>query len=451
LGLDMSKEFSPISTKFRTRNAEFRIFTIPHLAFGTWRSVFVIVLFSLFCGYPKKIPPPVEVIAPGSGETIKSNNVHFQWKRGDFLQFHLQVALDSKFKDIAFEDTAIIDTVCNLFLAQSQYYYRLRGKSEDGQWGGWSETKMITVEVITLIGEVKLVGYPNSIEIVEIEKRPERYVLVASGQAGLEVIDLSEIRNPKKVQGYRDNINSLWGVKVSEDGDYGYLAYGKKELEIVELSLPETILVVGANEYSVAYGYDLEVDEERDKVYCAAREQFITFDISNPENPYDLKKENFPSVRGICREVGGKKKDGDYLYLACEQLGIYVYQITDSFPIKVGYFDTPNNARDVWVKDTLLFVADGRSLTIISVATKTAPFLLYSLPIKGYAQKVFGESNYLFLACGEGGLYVYDISSLPPRIIARLGVPYARCVSYKDGFILLGDRDRGLLIYELKE
>ncbi len=407
------------------------------------KMVFWFLVFGLFlyCGYPKRLPPPVESVSP-AGDTLRDNNVTLVWLAGDFIQFAVEIGEDAKFKKLVYEDTTITDTTISVFLSQGVYYYRIKGKERSGGWGEWSDEKSFVVEILTQVGEIRLNGYPNDILVVENEGEG-RFAFVAGGQAGLEVIDVSDVGDPRKVAEYSDGMNDLWGVKVSEDG-YAYLSYGKKELLILDISdLTDTIFPVGSNEYSVAFGYDLEVDEGRELVYCAAREQFITFDVQDPAYPYDYKKENFPAVRGICL-------NDNYLYLACEQLGVALYETTDSFPIRIGYIDTPHNARDLFVMDSLLFVADGRALTIVSVRDKTSPYVVASIPVDGYTQKVFvSNEGYLFLACGSGGLLVYDCSSLPPRVMARCAVPYARSLFYKDGFLYLGERDRGLMIYKM--
>uniref|UniRef100_A0A7C3Z2Y6 WD40 repeat domain-containing protein n=1 Tax=candidate division WOR-3 bacterium TaxID=2052148 RepID=A0A7C3Z2Y6_UNCW3 len=295
-------------------------------------------------------------------------------------------------------------------------------------------------ERFTYLSELRLKGYPNEIFIYEKDGRT--YSFVATGQAGLEIIDITKKDSLKKVLEYSDGANSCQDCWVSES--LCFLAYGKKELEILKFFLPETVFPIGANEYSVAYGLALSFDTARNLIYCAAREQFITFDVSDPRYPQDIKKENFPSVRGIY-------EDGGFLYLACEQLGVFIYQTTDSFPIRVSSFDSSYNARDCWVKDTLLFIADGRYLTIASVADKSSPHFLVSIPISGYAQKVTGFNNYLFLSCGEGGLYLYDISSFPPVEVGRIDLPYVRCATFlpERSWLLVGERDRGIVVYEL--
>ncbi len=292
-------------------------------------------------------------------------------------------------------------------------------------------------EILVKVSEVRLRGYPNGMAFLPNSD----YLFVASGQGGLEVIDLKEKR---KVLEYLDFENTCWDVKISES--LAFLAYGKKELLVCQISLPDTIFPIGVNEYSVAYGYSLAYDSLRKKVYCAAREQFITFDVSDPNYPIDIKKENFPSVRGIFF-------DGEYIYLACEQLGVMLYQATDSFPVRVSSFDSSLNARDLWVKDTFLFIADGRAITIASIADKKRPRFLTSIPISGYAQKITGFNNYLFLAANEGGLYLYDLSSFPPEEKAHLKEGYVRCVLYhpEKEILLVGERDKGVIIYEIKD
>lgn len=295
-------------------------------------------------------------------------------------------------------------------------------------------------EILIPIAEIKLRGYPNGMAFLPNSD----YLFVATGQAGVEVISLEEIDKPKKVLAYFDGENTSWDVKVADS--FCFLAYGKKELLVCQFFLPETIFPIGVNEYSVAYGYSLAYDSLRKMIYTAAREQFITFDVKEANYPIDVKKENFPFCRGIFF-------DGEYIYLACGELGVFIYQATDSFPVRVSSFDSSLNARDLWVKDTFLFLADGRALTIASIADKRNPRFLASIPISGYTQKITGFNNWLFLAAQDGGLYFYDISSFPLVEKAHLALGYVRCLIYhpEKEILLVGERDRGVIIYEIRD
>ena len=80
--------------------------------------------------------------------------------------------------------------------------------------------------------------------------------------------------------------------------------------------------------------------------------------------------------------------------------------------VKVGVYDTPGYAKSVVLSGSYAYVADGNSgLQIIDISIPTSPFLKGTCNTPGYAHGVTLSSSYAYMAAGESGLQIIDISS----------------------------------------
>ena len=73
------------------------------------------------------------------------------------------------------------------------------------------------------------------------------YAYVADGDAGLQVIDVSNPANPQRVGGY-DTSGDAQGVAVS--GNYAYVADGGAGLQVIDVSNPANPQRVGGYDTS---------------------------------------------------------------------------------------------------------------------------------------------------------------------------------------------------------
>ncbi|MBS4015484.1 MAG: hypothetical protein KGZ86_03510 [Candidatus Latescibacteria bacterium] len=268
---------------------------------------------------------------------------------------------------------------------------------------------------------------------------------VASGQAGLVIYDIADPSSPAIVAQYMDTLNSCFGVATQ--GDYAYLAYGKKELEIISIQNLDSIYSVGSFEWPAAYAYDVFA-ADTNFAYVAAREQFIVAQVTEPAYPNVLGQYRFPSnIRSVV------VKDS-FAYLAAEQLGVYVMNIKSNPRIVIDACDTPSNARHVFLADSVCFVADGRGgLVIINAADPYANYIISNLHLSGYAQSVFVKDSIAYVACGDAGLAIVNVSDITqPSLIETVKSSYCRSVFVTDhDIIFVADRDQGLLVIKYEE
>jgi hypothetical protein len=299
------------------------------------------------------------------------------------------------------------------------------------------------VSKYTIISETANPGFCQKLTIRTVNN--QKLAFVASGQAGLVIYDINNPISPQIIAQYMDTLNSCFGVATQ--GDYAYLAYGKKELEIINISRMDSIYSVSMFEWPAAYAYDI-FTADTDYTYIAAREQFIVAQVTDPVYPNVLGQYRFPSnIRSVIVR-------DSFAYLASEQLGVYIMNIKSNPRIVIDACDTPGNARHVFLKDSVCYVADGREgLVIINASDPYTNQIISILNLSGYAQSVFVKDSIAYVACGDGGLAIVNVNDITePSLIETVKTAYCRSVYVTDDdYIYVADRDRGLYIIKYEE
>lgn len=141
-------------------------------------------------------------------------------------------------------------------------------------------------------------------------------------------------------------------------------------------------------------------------------------------------------------EVNGMDEDSDHLYIASEQMGLYI--CGNEWGETLGIVDTPGEALDVKVVDTIAYVADKtQGLSVIDVSDPTNPILLTSIDTEGYAQQIDVSDNYIAIASGGGGVYVFDRSApTAPILLHHIDalIDYSYSVALKGDMVFAGTK-----------
>ncbi len=202
-----------------------------------------------------------------------------------------------------------------------------------------------------LIGNLAISGETHDLYI------SGNYAYLASGLAGLRILDISDPEFPELI----GNINFQgYATGVFVDGDYAYLTSDVFGLRIINIANPSNpVLVSTFNTPNRAR----QVFVSGDYVYVADGYNggLLIIDISNKQNPYLVSSFDIP---------GGSVQDvfisGDYAFVAAGD--IWVINISDpENPFFVDNFITPSHARNIFVVDNYIYVADEASLIILSL------------------------------------------------------------------------------------
>jgi hypothetical protein len=145
------------------------------------------------------------------------------------------------------------------------------------------------------------------------------------------------------------------------------------------------------------------------------------------------------------------KLTGDIALVAMEQLGIWVYDITNlSDVVVLGTLDTPGEARAVDVAGNYAYVADWRAgLQVVDISDPSAPEIVGSADVDGLADGIAYRDGKVYVAAHTGGLRVYDVSDpTNPQAAGFLETPFANDVFVTDSYVYVADRDWGLVVAE---
>ncbi|MDH5185849.1 MAG: hypothetical protein OEW70_02155 [candidate division WOR-3 bacterium] len=406
------------------------------------KSIFLIIfsLVLLTCHKPLPVPEPVTLSIPLNEMVLRQKLVEFQWQeKVDAVGYNIQIDKKNSFSHPIIDST-VTDTAFAIELADGNYFWRVRVLSKDSVWGEWSETWSFMIERYRIISQTQTYGYAHDVFV------REPYAYIADGQAGLTVLNIEDSQEPVIAANIMDTTNEAWGVAV--ENHYAYIAYGSYELQIVDISELDTLRFFGSLYHPTpAFGYDIVV--ENNLAYIAALSQFLIVDVSDPLYPRQLYQRVFPAnVRGVAIF-------DTFAIIACEQLGIYIYDLRHTTqPEIVGWCDTPGNARDVFISDSFAFVADGTGgIVVINIKDKTNPQIISRLDLPGYARKIYMVDNLLYIALGDSGLGVVDINNPnEPKIDAIMKIGgYAYSVFVLDDYIYIAHGRSGLTIVAKEE
>lgn len=298
------------------------------------------------------------------------------------------------------------------------------------------------VEKFKLILKYPLSGYAQGIFL------KDSLLFVANGQGGLVVLKISYL--PDSIKFVSQKETGYNAVSVCAKDSFAFLGFndvnrkGIWAYRISDLSNPTWV----TGDEGLAYAYDISLPpQDTSYIYVASGYWYYIEDISGLPYYLSFAKRYHPpgKVRGIFA-------DSYYVYLACEQMGVVIYpalipEVPDSEAI-ISWIDTPNNARDLVVKNNKIFVADGYGgLVIIDISDIKKPVLISKIELPGYAQKIDIKEEKVYIACGSGGIFGVNVSDpYSPKIFANYPCSYAYDVKVNENYIFVADRDMGIVI-----
>ncbi len=241
------------------------------------------------------------------------------------------------------------------------------------------------------------------------------YAYAADGQSGLHIIDITSPSSPKSI-GSCDTPGTCASVYVY--GNYAYIADGYSGLQIIDVSTPSAPTLVGnfptahrTNSVYVVgnYAYVImgEWDSEIDEIFGG----LIILDISNPTSPQQVGTLNLPCATRIY-------VSGNYAFITIAlgnftSGGLAIIDVTTpSSPAQVEFLQESNSGyEDIDIKGNYAYCVSGfNGLVIMDIGNPTNPIILSGddTPGRGYGVHISG--NYTYVASRGGGLQVIDVS-----------------------------------------
>ena len=271
-----------------------------------------------------------------------------------------------------------------------------------------------------------------------------KLALVADGDEGLRVIDVSDPTAPREI-GSLDTPGFVWSVAVS--GNLALVADWNEGLRVMDVSDPTAPREIGSLDtpgfvWSVAVSGNLALVAD-------GNEGLRVIDVSDPTAP---RETGFVDTPGSARGVA---VSGNLALVADARESLRVIDVSDpATPREIGSVDTPGSARGVAVSGNLALVADAREgLNVIDISDPTAPREIGSVDTPGSALGVAVSGNMALVADVEGGLRVIDVSDpTAPRETGFVDTPGSAVeVAVLGNQALVADSNAGLRVIDISD
>ena len=257
------------------------------------------------------------------------------------------------------------------------------------------------------LSAVPIPGFANSVAV------NGNYAYVAAGAAGLQIVDVTDRRNPHIV-GALDTPGNANDVRVA--GNLAYIADGAAGLRIINVANPAAPVLAGSLA-TPGVAWDLAVSGTR--VFVASGTSGLqVIDVSIPGAPAIMGSVITPGL------AKGVEVSGNRAVIAAGSSGLHVLDVSNpAEPLIVGSVATGGDARDVALSGNYAFVADySMRLVPVDLTDSAHPVVRPSPPLElgGSLESValagrfaFGADIYFF-----NGVPIIDIGT-PANVIPR--------------------------------
>lgn len=255
---------------------------------------------------------------------------------------------------------------------------------------------------------------------------------VVSQKNGFCVFGLLNPAWPKLLSVYEEPDSTIVYYGVATDGDYAYCACGTKGLRIFDITTPETPVLVGTLVTSggVSLSFANHVFKSGNYCYVSSSASGLRIvDVTTPSSP--TLTGYFNREAGQTYGIRRAMVYNDIAYCAATSALVLLDVSNPAAPAKVGQQTT--SAQDVYVTAAnRVFVAASTSgCNIYDCTTPGSISSLANVPIianSGVSNNAktlscYVNGNYLYLANFDGGIAVYDISTIgtPVYVCSALG------------------------------
>lgn len=222
----------------------------------------------------------------------------------------------------------------------------------------------------------------------------------------LEIVDVSNLANPQRLSSYSRNLQDIPNVDMVSMAvveNLVYITHFFLGLQIIDVSNPRKPNLVGTYQKPIVLG--LSVFDG--KAYLGVGRFLDIIDVSDPTKPYFLGSyDTSGEPQSVCFS-------SDIVYIADGDSGLHIVDVNNpSNPELLSIYKTEGAAMDVKVSGKVAYVADQDSgLQIIDVNDPTNPILLGSSDPNLYAQRVVVHDNIIYVTDANSTLKIFDLES----------------------------------------
>ncbi len=231
------------------------------------------------------------------------------------------------------------------------------------------------------------------------------FALGTAGFGFMNVLDYESIEQPSTIP-----LNDV-ALKIKVSGQKAYVLIGTHNsgyaIQIIDLSDP---YIKTYTEAIKTYG-QLDHMVIKDSIaYTGSSSWFQIYDIENPMHPELL------STIDINASILDIKTDGNELYISNFDNGIFIFNITSlTNPVLISNITLNHPAWDIEISDGYAYLANhGGGLTVVNISNSENPQIITSIQLSdesGWAREIALQNNFVYLACGNGGFEIIDITN----------------------------------------
>lgn len=238
----------------------------------------------------------------------------------------------------------------------------------------------------------------------------QNHILVTQGSNGLSIIDVSDVNALERVGGYSTS-GSYYGISVY--GEFAYISDFNNEIVIMDISYPALPYPWAIIEVESA---PLDSFVAGTKLYAALGQGGLAiFDISQSDEPVLL------SQLATQDDASSVAVNGNYAYVTIMKRGMVIVDISDpAHPVEMGTQDTPGTALDLVLINNFACIADGvAGVQFINCQDPSNPQIVASYSPGPALLDVLIVGTIMYCAAGDAGLVVLDISDPTVPILLK--------------------------------
>ncbi len=272
------------------------------------------------------------------------------------------------------------------------------------------------------------------------------YALVAYGNAGLQIVDVTNPLSLQLVGSYKMD-GSIEDVWVGEG--YAYLANSNGFIHVVDISNPAQPKLFGIHR-TPGQARDLTLDTAT--LYVADFERGVRIlSVADAQKPVEIGFYDAPAFVSFVTTP----PQGDHAFILDGRQGMWAIDTTAQADLtEIGSFTTSGIAHSATLADSFLYLADGPAgFQIVNVEDARNPYLVSKFDTPGEAMDLVVDQRILYVADGPRGLRIYDQSNLMEvKEISSFQIPgSARRLALQDDYIYIASMQGGLAILKVTD
>lgn len=288
-------------------------------------------------------------------------------------------------------------------------------------------------------------GGPHSIQVLQ------DFAYIA-GDYSLHIVSIEDPSSPFLVGGFTFR-KPVSDVRVA--GNTVFAIDPFSSLYIVDVTnkrQPE--LIAGTDGFQGAEYYQ-GVRTSANYAYIAGADGLIIFDISDLSNPILVSHDPVGRYYGLAIR-------GNHVFTV-GSAGLRIFDVADpTDPYSIGHCNFEGDPLGIALAGNYAFVSSSESnhdysaLTVIDISDLEHPVEISSCETPGQAHKIYHEGQYVYLADGDAGLQIINVSNPEsPYIEQNVGNPgWNVGICYRDSIVFLGNAGPvgcGLYLFDVQD